>query len=344
MKTERQTFKDCKGNAFQVTVLTVGGKRPGPVITIISGQHGMEHSGPCFLPELAEELDQLDFAGTVHICPCANPGALAMDYELYPEREDLSLIKDYYYSRFRHSYSPWGLGRADGVETDYNMNRIWNKTGEGIAYDITSWLWKNYVAPADLTLDIHCAQNTRPFIFNAFPKNTPLIAVTGIEIVIPRYAKRNDYNAGSLCFQAGNREGHYSFCIEFSIQHGLRDYEYPMGRNAVKNLMIKMGMLNAKPVLGPHPTYCLPVEQNEENATTFRSSHFGHIRYFVEDCVPVKKGTLLYEVRDIQTLEVLERGNAPFDGIIWSKTYKPLAEPDERLFYFYAPTELKAVF
>ena len=108
--------------------------------------------------------------------------------------------------------------------------------------------------------------------------------------------------------------------------------------------MIKMGMLNAKPVLGPHPTYCLPEVQTEENATTLRASHFGHVRYFVEDCVPVKKGTLLYEVRDIQTLEVLERGTAPFDGIIWSKTHKPLAEVGERLFSFYAPTELKAEF
>ena len=343
MKTDRKTFSDCKGNPFQVTVLTVGGKRPGPVFTIISGQHGMEHSGPCFLPELAEELDQLDFEGTVNVCPCANPGALAMDYEFYPEREDLSLIKDYYYSRFRHDYSPWGIGRKD-MNTDYNMNRLWNKTGKGIAYDITGWLWKNYVDQADLTLDIHCAQNSRPFIFNDFPKNNPLIAVTGIEITIPHFNKKDDYNAGNLGFQSARRDDHYGFCIEFSIQHGLKDHEYPIGKNAVKNLMIKMGMLKAQPVLGPHPTYSLPEVQTEENATSLRASHFGHVRYFVEDCVPVKKGTLLYEVRDIQTLEVLERGTAPFDGIIWSKTHKPLTEPGERLFSFYQPTELKAEF
>ena len=62
MKVTRESFKDCKGNVFQVTVLTVGGKRPGPVFTIVSGQHGMEHSGPCFLPELAEELDKEDIS------------------------------------------------------------------------------------------------------------------------------------------------------------------------------------------------------------------------------------------------------------------------------------------
>ena len=266
-----------------------------------------------------------------------------MDNEFYPEREDLSLIKDYYYSRFRHDYSPWGIGRKD-MNTDYNMNRLWNKTGKGIAYDITGWLWKNYVDQADLTLDIHCAQNSRPFIFNDFPKNNPLIAVTGIEITIPHFNKKDDYNAGNLGFQSARRDDHYGFCIEFSIQHGLKDHEYPIGKNAVKNLMIKMGMLKAQPVLGPHPTYSLPEVQTEENATSLRASHFGHVRYFVEDCVPVKKGTLLYEVRDIQTLEVLERGTAPFDGIIWSKTHKPLTEPGERLFSFYQPTELKAEF
>ncbi len=343
MKIERNTFKDCKGNSFQVTVLTIGGKRPGPVFTIISGQHGMEHSGPCFLPELAEELDQTDIAGTVHICPCANPGALAMDYEFYPEREDLSLIKDYYYSRFRHEYSPWGIGRDD-TNTDYNMNRLWTKTGKGIAYDITGWLWKNYVEQADLTLDIHCAQQPLPFIINDFPKNNPLIAVTGIELSIPMCPPKDDYSTGTLSYQSAKRDGRYGFCIEFGIQHGLKDYEYPIGKNAVKNLMIKMGMLDAKPILGPHPTYSLPEVEDEGNSTPFEASHFGHVRYFVEPCVPVKKGTLLYEVRDIQTLEVLERGTAPYDGIIWRKTYKPLAEPGERLFCFYKPIEFTAEF
>ena len=64
-----------------------------------------------------------------------------------------------------------------------------------------------------------------------------------------------------------------------------------------------------------------------------------HCAYYL-----MEHGTLLYEVRDIQTLEVLERGTAPFDGIIWSKTHKPLTEPGVRLFSFYQPTELKAEF
>ena len=204
MKIQRETFYDCNKNPFQVTVLTIGGTKPGPVMTVVSGQHGMEHSGPCFLPELAEELDKADIAGTLHICPCANPGALAMDYEFYPEHEDLSKINDYYYSRFRHDYSPWGIGRGE-AETEYNMNRLWNREGEGIAYDITRWIWKNFVEEADLTLDIHCLQALKPLIYNDFDKNNPLCALTGIDLLaVSPYAHtttptRHASNCGVFC-------------------------------------------------------------------------------------------------------------------------------------------------
>ena len=101
-ETQRKTFHDANGRAITVTAWTIRGNAPGPVMTVIAGQHGMEHSGPCLLPEFAQEMEAGNFRGTLHIIPCANPPALEMDYEFYPEREDLSKIKDYYYSRFRH--------------------------------------------------------------------------------------------------------------------------------------------------------------------------------------------------------------------------------------------------
>ena len=326
MKIQRETFYDCNKNPFQVTVLTIGGTKPGPVMTIVSGQHGMEHSGPCFLPELAEELDKADIAGTLHICPCANPGALAMDYEFYPEAEDLSKINDYYYSLFRHDYSPWGIGRHE-AKTEYNMNRLWNKKGKGIAYDITGWLWENFVEPAKLTLDIHCAQHRKPYIYNDFRKNDPFIAVTGFESVVQKQSVKDDYNRGNLGYWSANRDGHYGFCLEFSVQHGLKEHEYEQGKNAVKNVMIKLGMLDAKPVLNPRPTWSLPLHDVPDSAVLLKTAHTGHIRYFFDECDEVKKGDVVFEVRDIQTLEVLEQGISPLDGIVYHISLYPIAKP-----------------
>ena len=329
MKVTRESFKDCKGNVFQVTVLTVGGKRPGPVFTIVSGQHGMEHSGPCFLPELAEELDKEEIAGTLHICPCANPGALAMDYEFYPEREDLSKINDYFYSRFRHEYSPWGIGR-DQAQTEYNMNRLWNRPGEGIAFDITRWLWRNFVEEAYLTLDIHCLQALKPLVYNDFAKNNPLIALTGIEGVFQCSANKSEYASGNLNFQASKREGHYAFCIEFSIQHGLKESEYALGKNAVRNLMIKLGMLKGEYRLPDRPTWSIPVDY-WEHADVFKAAHAGHVRYFFDEYDEIRKGDKVYEIRDIQTLEVLEQGFATRDGIMSRRSHLPVMKEGAHL-------------
>jgi predicted deacylase len=322
MEIQRKTFTDCKNNSFQVSVMTLGGKKPGPVFTIVSGQHGMEHSGPCFLPELAEELDKMDIAGTLHICPCANPGALAMDYEFYPEHEDLSKINDYYYSRFRHDYSPWGIGRGE-AQTEYNMNRLWNRKGEGIAYDITAWLWENFVEDAYLTLDIHCLQALKPMVYNDFAKNNPLIALTGIEAVWQCSDKKSEYGAGNLNYQAARREGRYAFCIEFSSQHALKESEYELGKNAIRNLMIKLGMIKGEYRLSGRPTWSIPLNYGER-ADIFVTSHGGHIRYFFDEYDQVKKGDKVYQIRDIQTLEVLEEGFASRDGIMGRRSYLPV--------------------
>ena len=345
MKTTAKTFYDCNGTPFQVTVLTIGGKKPGPVFTIISGQHGMEHSGPCFLPELAEELDKTDFAGTMHICPCANPGALALDYELYPEHEDLSKINDYYYSPYRHSYSPWGLSRKECPgQKGYNMNRTWNRSGKGLAYDITSWLWKEFVEPAKFTLDIHCAQHRKPFIFNYFEKNNEFAAVTGFPGVNLSLPPADPHNQGNLNFQASNREGHHSLCFEFSVQHGLKEHEYPPGKNAIKNLMIKLGMLDAEPVLPANPVWAFPLREFPDCGAVLKNEHHGHIRYFFDEYDEVKKGDILYEVRDIQTLEVIEQGISPLDGIMHNINILPLASPGRKACNVYMAKQLKPEF
>ncbi len=322
MKTIHRDFKDCRGRKITVTYLTLNGKRKGPVLTLIAGQHGMEHSGPSFLPELAEELDKTDFAGTIHICPCANPAALELDYEFYPEHEDLSKINDYYYSYFRHYYCPWGLGRTEAM-TMYNMNRTWNQPGNGIAFDITRWLWAEIVEPAFLTLDLHCAQNRKPFIFNDFPKNSEWIRFTGIESSIQCFRKPDNYASGNLNYQASSRPGHYSFCIEFSIQHGLKEEEYPAGKTAIRNLMAAMGMTKDKIVL-KRPVWAIPEDQP---GTHFKAQHSGHVRFFFNICDEIRKGDRIFEVRDFQTLAVLETGIAPHDGIFYGISLYPTAKP-----------------
>lgn len=317
------TFVTAQQREFAVSYFKIAGTSPGPVLSVVAGQHGMEHSGPCLLPELMEELARTEFAGTLHVCPCANPLALEMDYEFYPENEDLGKIKDYYYSRFRHYYCPWGLGRQDS-ETFYNMNRLWNKPGiPGVAGAITRWLWQEICQPAQVILDLHCLQSTKPLIFYKFAKNEAVCALTGVEAAFEGTEKPDEYSSGNLTYQGSQGDGKYAICIEFSQQHALRESEYPMGQQAVRNVMCGMGMLPGE-VVHARPCWRI-VHQGQQSPVTV--SHGGHIRYLHDLYTPVRQGDDIFVVRDIQTCEVLEVGKAPQDGLLCAYAYQPVMTP-----------------
>jgi len=88
-----KTFTCAKGREFAVSYVRIEGGRPGPALALVAGQHGMEHIGPVLLKEMARELQEREFCGTVSICPCANPLALELDFEYYPENEDLAVLE-----------------------------------------------------------------------------------------------------------------------------------------------------------------------------------------------------------------------------------------------------------
>ena len=92
MEKFSRSFADCNGNRRSVVWWRIRGTRPGPVLSIVAGQHGMEHVGPGLLPEFAGEMERQPFAGELRLVCNANPFALLMDYEFYPENEDLSKI------------------------------------------------------------------------------------------------------------------------------------------------------------------------------------------------------------------------------------------------------------
>jgi predicted deacylase len=65
------------GSRRPLTVFTVTGGRPGPVLAAIGGVHGDEMEGPLTLSALISQIDPLELAGTLIVCPVANAEAVA---------------------------------------------------------------------------------------------------------------------------------------------------------------------------------------------------------------------------------------------------------------------------
>lgn len=321
----RKNFTAFNNVNFQVTVCEIFGSKPGPTLTLIAGQHGMEHMGPVVLTRFIDEMAERDFSGTLHICPCANPLALELDYEFYPEKEDIQKLDEYYYSRFRHYYCPYGLGRKDRLNY-YNMNRIWNREGDmGVAGEITKWLWNETCEPADAIIDFHGLQGKKALIYTCSDEQSEFIADFGIQgIYQNQNVPSDDFKYGGLLNQVTEKLKVPAATVEFSKQHELKEEEFEMGRQGILNIMKKMDMLSGQPLL-TKPVY--KITKTHE----LRSDHKGHIHIYFDQYDKVKKGEKIYDIRNIQTLEVIDSGVSPTDGVMGYMTYRAVNDPSEIL-------------
>lgn len=332
MEKFSRSFADCNGNRRSVVWWRIPGMRPGPVLTIVAGQHGMEHVGPGLLPEFAEEMERQPFAGELRLVCNANPFALLMDYEFYPEHEDLSRINDYYYSIFRHNYCPWGLGR-DEAHSLYNMNRLWNRSEIiGVAGEITDWLWKEVILPADLVLDLHGHQHP-PLIYSGAGTDFQLASFPGIRALVMSRPVPDDWNVGTLNYQA-KRVGIKAVCLEFSVQHARGEFEFEAGKQFLRNIMIGCRMLPGE-IRHDHPVWRIPYNPEEDQRGVLSAEKNGRLRFFKQNWDEVRQGELIFTIRDVETGEVVQEGRAGRDGVVGFQTHKVIVREGD--FCTYVP-------
>lgn len=267
--------------------------------------------GPVVLRRFVEICPD-DFNGIINVCPCANPFALELDYEIYPENEDLGKLKSYYYSRFNHNYSPFGFDRNNC----YNMNILWHRRGEaglGVAGDIITWLWETICEPANMIIDFHCRNGDAPLIYaheTAF-NCASYFGIQGIFLLDV---------AGAL-WSHSNRGRRRAFCVEFSVQHGYKRAEFSLGINGILNVMRGIGMLPG-PVRLKRPVYMI----SGKASMVVKAEAAGHLIYHRAPYDKVHSGDLLFDVRGLEGFDVLHRGMAPADGVMGEPTFRPLAE------------------
>lgn len=327
----RQSFTGANGRAFTVSVGVVKGVRPGPTFANVAGQHGMEHTGPVVLQDFFDELDPVKIAGTVYVCPCANPLALAYNFEVFPERETLpgpgtQDLKSHMF----------GFKERDDLG-NYNMNRCWPDdisaespvADEGVATQVTRWLWRTMIAPADVVFDHHAVLSARkPYVFCDAPAIpwTPWLGLEAVWCTGSLPPSPTPYAWRRLCTQA-TRQGKVGICIEYSTQFAVREEDRPLGRFALLNTMRALGMIDG-PVEMPRRVWLIPGPY-WEHLEELKASSPGHLHFRVEEYQWLRAGETIAEVRDLETQEVRERIQAPYDCLMLHRTTQPMSRRDE---------------
>ncbi|NLZ64106.1 MAG: hypothetical protein GX902_09870, partial [Lentisphaerae bacterium] len=93
-------------------------------------------------------------------------------------------------------------------------------------------------------------------------------------------------------------------------------------------------------VILSRPVWVIPYDPEGDRNAVLQSNHTGHIRYFKNLYDFVKKGEKIYEIRDLQTVEVLEEGFATRDGIVAGIAHQPIMTPEIRPCYVAKVQEL----
>lgn len=110
-----------------VTVTTLRGRQPGPVVSLLGGVHGDEDEGVLAVLRVLDELRASELAGTVHAVAPANPAAWAAQTRMSP---------------------------LDGE----NLARCFPGTdGEGPTHRLAADITTHLIEGADLLIDLHSA-------------------------------------------------------------------------------------------------------------------------------------------------------------------------------------------
>src|ERR1035437_8775075 len=123
----------------QITLTTIFGARPGPVLALIAGNHGYEYPPVLALQKLRSRIDAAELSGTVIMVHVANMPSFLGRTVYFSPVDGKNLNRAY-------------PGRQDGT------------VSERIAFAITTQV----IEKADYVLDLHCGdgnESMRPYVY-----------------------------------------------------------------------------------------------------------------------------------------------------------------------------------
>ena len=273
----------------QIPVLVCAGTKPGPMMTVLSTQHGRELNGIEAIRRVWKRLRPNRLRGTFVAVPVANLLAL------------WTRTQDY----------PFEQGRYLSRPAAYNLNRVWPGKTRGTLYEqMADVMWRALVRRSDQVVDLHGWTDRSISFVWGHKRDRDRVRVFG-HIAHRLDSKR--CTPGML--QDACARAKIPFVIaELTPQNALCEASIAIGVRGVTNLLAHLGMID-----GPVE---LPPEQYElESNTPMHSVNAEREGLYVpamEIGRPVHHGQVLGQVVAPDTLATVQTVRSPADGLLWS--------------------------
>lgn len=301
-----ETFRLPTGQSVCSPCTVVSGQRTGSTLYIGAGTHGDEFNSIEIARNIAESLDPAEIRGNVIVVPMHNVPAVVAGQRLTP---------------------------FDGM----NLDTSFPGDPHGSASSrIAHALFTQAIVKADLVVDMHTASaggKNLPFMY--VPPATPrasrraeaLALQAGLPLlVVPPRARGLENRAGAnlshALFAVAGREGIPSILMELGEARRIEPDMVSIGRAAVRNIMIAMGIL---PGRVKRPARTIVVEET----AAVRAEASGVLLLRVRPGQRVRRGDLLATIHglDGEASEV----RSPHHGMVIRVMVYGMASPGDRI-------------
>jgi predicted deacylase len=272
-----------------IPITTIRGKRPGPVLALIAGNHGYEYPPILALQRLRSQIDPADLAGQIIMVHTANMPSF--------------LGRTVYFSP------------VDGK----NLNRVYPGNPAGTVSDrIAHAITTEVIEKSDYVLDLHCGDGNewlRPYVYQNITGNAALdqaiarlVMAFGIDHVVVDRDRPTDPARSLYCSTTAITRGKAAMTVE-SGSLGMSDEESVERIVAgVHGVLRELRMKEGGPDPLSHAVYLDPTE-------VVTSPETGILYAQVECNQTVPKGAVLAYVTDFFGKRLAEI-HSPLDGLV----------------------------
>lgn len=261
----------------------VNGVRPGPVVLVEGGLHGIEIATVEVCRRLKEELVPAELAGTVVLAPQVNPWAFLASSRFTPQDSQ-------------------------------DMNRVFpGATGGTLSHQVARVITRELLDPADIVIDCHSCNPPSIYFTIVGDEGSAEVRQRSIELAkafgYPVVLANTAYSGtlAGYCLEQGKP----TITPEFVFSRRFDRVSIETGAAGVRNVLRHLGMLDGAPER-------VEVPKPFEEVRTYRplGATKGGFCFFEIECGDsVRAGETIAVLRDVWGGE-MERILAPHDGVI----------------------------
>jgi hypothetical protein len=274
------------GARASIPVLLARGAQEGPVLCLLSAQHGTELNGSAAIHLLFRHLDLVDLYGIVMAVPVANPLAARIKRQAFPTDHG------------------WTENCPD------NMNRVWPGDAEGtVTQRMAAALWDRCLEPSHAVIDFHGhSPQYGPLTLARATSDASLVVAKAFGVA---HIQATREARGGCLYDVAAREGKASILVELPPLRLVDPKSVRLALNGIRNVMANLRMISR-----PERPREVAIDWPEAETRSWQAPTDGLVIAHVDPGSIVQEGKLVAELISLRDFTVAEEVVAPFRGVL----------------------------